>query len=255
MDPVAFYVFGLGIRWYGLLITLGMMLGILLALREVRRQGENTDWYLDMVLFAVPAGLLGSRLFFVMFNWSYYAADLPSILNIREGGLAIHGGIFGGVLAGILYTRYRRVNFWQWADIAAPSLILAQAIGRWGNYFNEEAYGYPTTGPWAMFIAGEYRHPTFLYESLWNLGVLALLLWVLKRKKFHGQIAALYGIGYSVGRFWIEALRMDSFMVGPLRVAQIVSVVLIVAGGAFYYVQSRRLSEGPANTQEQEGEV
>lgn len=252
MDPVAFHVFGLGIRWYGLLITLGMVLGILLALREVRREGENTDWFLDMVLFAVPAGLVGSRLFFVMFNWSYYAANLPSILNIREGGLAIHGGIFGGVLAAVLYTRYRRVNFWHWADIAAPSLILAQAIGRWGNYFNEEAYGYPTTGPWAMFIAGEYRHPTFLYESLWNLGVFALLLWMLKRKKFHGQIAATYAIGYSVGRFWIEALRVDSLMVGPLRAAQIISLVLIGAGLAIYYSQSRRVAANSPNTGEQE---
>ncbi|MBT9177399.1 MAG: Prolipoprotein diacylglyceryl transferase [Firmicutes bacterium] len=255
MDPVAFYVFGLAIRWYGLLITLGMVLGILLAWREVRRQGENADWFLDMILFAVPAGLLGSRLFFVMFNWSYYAANLPSILNIREGGLAIHGGIFGGVLAGVLYTRYRRVNFWHWADIAAPSLILAQAIGRWGNYFNEEAYGYPTTGPWAMFIAGEYRHPTFLYESLWNLAVFALLLWMLKRKKFHGQIAAIYAIGYSVGRFWIEALRVDSLMVGPLRAAQIVSLVLVGAGIAIYYSQSRRSAESSRSTGEQEGKV
>jgi len=231
------------------------VLGILLALREVRRQGENVDWFIDMVLFAVPAGLIGSRLLFVMLNWPYYAANLPAILNIREGGLAIHGAIFGGVLAGFLYTRYRRVNFWCWADMAAPGLILAQAIGRWGNYFNQEAYGYPTTGPWAMFIAGEYRHPTFLYESLWNLGVLALLLWMLKGKKFHGQIAATYVAGYSIGRFWIEALRVDSMMVGPLRAAQIISLILIGAGVAIYYFQSRRLTENSRNAGEQEEQV
>lgn len=240
MDPVAFQIFGVPIRWYGLIITFGMLVGILLALREVRRQGGSEEWFLDMMLIAIPAGLLGARLYYVLFNWPSYANNLASALNFREGGMAIHGGVLGGVAAGYLYIRYRRQNFWQWADIVAPSLILAQAIGRWGNFFNQEAYGVPTQLPWAMFIAGEYRHPTFLYESLWNLGVFALLVWVAKSKRFHGQIAALYAIGYSLGRVWIEGLRTDSLMLGSLRIAQVVSIVLVILGGLFYYYQSKQ---------------
>lgn len=242
MDPVAFELFGFSIRWYGIIITAGMLVGILLALREVRRQHENEEWFLDMMLIAIPAGLLGARLYFVAFNLEYYDS-IWSALNFREGGMAIHGGVLGGVLAGYLYVRYRKLNFWKWADIVAPSLILAQAIGRWGNYFNEEAYGVPTRLPWAMYIAGDYRHPTFLYESLWNLAVFGLLLWVTNRKKFHGQIAALYAIGYSLGRFWIEGLRTDSLMLGSLRAAQVVSIVLVLLGVAFYYYQSRQEGE------------
>ena len=123
-----------------------------------------------------------------------------------------------------------------------PGLILAQAIGRWGNFFNQEAYGYPTKLPWAMYIAGEYRHPTFLYESIWNLGVFALLMYVFRRKRFDGQIAALYLIGYSAGRFWIEALRTDSLMLGPLRVAQLISVLMAAAGVALYLYRGRASS-------------
>jgi len=229
MDPIAFEVLGVGIRWYGILITLGILLGITLALREVRRQAENESWYLDMLLLAIPAGLLGSRLYYVLFNIAEYDSWLQAI-NFREGGLAIHGGVIGGALVAYLYVRYRKVDFWQWADIAAPSIILAQAIGRWGNYFNEEAYGIPTSLPWAMYIANEYRHPAFLYESLWNVGVFALLLWMWRRRRFRGQIATLYVIGYSVGRLWIEQIRADSLMLGSFRAAQVVSVVLIVLG-------------------------
>lgn len=242
MDPVAFELFGLSIRWYGIIITVGMLLGILLALGEVRRQHEPEEWFLDLMLIAIPAGLLGARLYFVAFNLEYYD-NVWAALNFREGGMAIHGGVLGGALAGYLYVRYRQLNFWKWADIVAPSLILAQAIGRWGNYFNEEAYGVPTKLPWAMYIAGEYRHPTFLYESLWNLAVFGALMWVLHHKRFHGQIAALYAIGYSVGRFWIEGLRTDSLMLGPLKAAQVVSIVLVLAGAALYFYRSRREGE------------
>ena len=128
MDPVAFEVFGIPIRWYGLIITTGMLLGILLALREVRRQGENEEWFLDMMLIAIPVGLLFARLYYVAFNWADYAGDLASALNFRLGGMAIHGGVLGGVAVGYLYIRYRGVNFWKWADLVAPSLILE--IGR-----------------------------------------------------------------------------------------------------------------------------
>lgn len=251
MDPVAFELFGLQIRWYGVIITLGMLLGILLSIRQVRRQGENEEWFLDMMLIAIPVGLVFARLYYVVFNWADYAGDLGSALNFRQGGMAIHGGVMGGVLVGYFYVRYRKVNFWKWVDIAAPSLILAQAIGRWGNFFNQEAYGVPTKLPWAMLIAGEYRHPTFLYESLWNLAVFALLMWVIERKSFDGQVAALYAIGYSSGRVWIEGLRTDSLMLGPIRVAQLVSVALIVAGTLFYWWKSARAKSVKAEDESQ----
>jgi len=243
MDPIAFEIFGIPIRWYGLIITAGMVVGILLCLRQIRKQGENEEWFLDMLLLAIPVGLLGARLYYVVFNWSQYAGDWRNALNFRQGGMAIHGGVVGGLLVGYLYTRYRKVNFWKWADIVAPSLILAQAIGRWGNFVNQEAYGVPTDLPWAMYIAGEYRHPTFLYESLWNLVVFALLYWVLSNKRFNGQVAALYAIGYSLGRLWIEGLRTDSLMLGPLRVAQLVSLGLIAAGVWLYKSQAKREQE------------
>jgi phosphatidylglycerol---prolipoprotein diacylglyceryl transferase len=241
-DPIAFELFGLEIRWYGILITFGMALGIAVVLHQVRKSGEKEDWFLDMALMAIPAGLLGARLYYVLFDLPNYDYTWRTALNFRQGGLAIHGGVLAGVIVGYFYTRYRKVSFFKWADLAMPGLILAQAIGRWGNFFNQEAYGYPTTLPWAMFIAGEYRHPTFLYESLWNLGVFALLLYVLRRKRFDGQIAALYLIGYSAGRFWIEALRTDSLMLGPIRVAQLISVVMAAAGVALYLYQGRASS-------------
>lgn len=238
-DPIAFSVFGLEIRWYGVLITMGMMLGIAVVLYQVRKSGEREDWFLDMALMAIPAGLLGARLYYVLFDLPNYDYTWRSALNFRQGGLAIHGGVLAGVLVGYAYTRYRKVSFFKWADLAMPGLILAQAIGRWGNFFNQEAYGYPTTLPWAMYIAGEYRHPTFLYESIWNLGVFALLIYVMARRRFDGQIAALYLIGYSAGRVWIEALRTDSLMLGPLRVAQLISLLMMAAGAALYLVRGR----------------
>lgn len=242
MNPIAFEVLGVSIRWYGIFITAGMLLGITLALREVRRQGENESWYLDMLLLAIPAGLLGARLYYVIFNFSSYET-WAAALNFREGGLAIHGGVMSAALVAFLYVRYRKVDFWQWADIAAPSLILAQAIGRWGNFFNEEAYGIPTRLPWAMYIANEYRHPAFLYESLWNIAVFVLLLWMSRRRSFRGQIATLYVTLYSVGRLWIEQIRADSLMLGPFKVAQLVSVLLIVLG-AYCYVRLKRQQYG-----------
>ena len=239
-DPVAFEVFGVAIRWYGIIITFGMLAGIMLALRQVRKQGENEEWFLDMFLMAIPAGLVGARLYYVLFDLQNMNYSLRQVFAFRDGGLAIHGGVLAGLLVGYIYTRYRRVSFFNWADIAAPSLILAQAIGRWGNFFNQEAYGYPTTLPWAMFIAGEYRHPTFLYESLWNLAVFTLLFVLLQRKKFDGQIISLYLIGYSSGRLWIEALRTDSLMLGPIRIAQLISIVFIGLGTALYYYQKQK---------------
>ncbi|KKM09296.1 diacylglyceryl transferase [Clostridiales bacterium PH28_bin88] len=230
MDPVALRLGPLEIRWYGVLMATAVAVGTYLAYKEAERQRVNPDHVVNLVLLAAPLGWIGARLYFVLFQWDYYGQNLAEIPKVWHGGLAIHGGLITGVLVGWLFTRKYRLNFWQMADIIAPSVILGQAIGRWGNFFNQEAYGYPTDLPWAMYIAGEYRHPTFLYESLWNLGVFLFLLWFRRRRdRVWGEVFLAYLGLYSLGRFWVEGLRTDSLMLGPLRAAQVVSLVTIVA--------------------------
>ncbi|NLN15463.1 MAG: prolipoprotein diacylglyceryl transferase, partial [Tissierellia bacterium] len=220
MNPVAFEIFGLEIRWYGIFIATAFLVGTLIALREARRRGMDEELIIDLLLFAVPAALIGARLHYVIFSWDLYRDNPMEVFNIRGGGLAIHGGIIAAVLVGIIFSRVRGVSFWQLADIAAPSIILGQAIGRWGNYTNQEAYGRPTDLPWAITINGERVHPTFFYESLWNFLVFLFLLWYRKHKaKNDGEVFLLYIILYSLGRFFIEGLRIDSLMLGPIRVA------------------------------------
>jgi len=233
LDPVAFTVAGIPIRWYGILIAAGMFIGLQLALREIKRLGEDEDKFIDLFLWAIPAAILGARLYYVAFSGmlDWYLRHPLEILNTRHGGMAIHGGLIGGFLAGWIYTRRHRINFRKWADVAAPSVILGQAIGRWGNFFNQEAYGRETNLPWAMYIDGAYRHPTFLYEFLWNMLVFAWLLRQRRRKRFDGEIVLWYFMLYSIGRFFIEGLRTDSLMLGPLRVAQLLSLLVILISG------------------------
>ncbi|KAB3533204.1 prolipoprotein diacylglyceryl transferase [Alkaliphilus serpentinus] len=232
MDPIAFRIFGLEIGWYGIIIATGMLLGVIVATIRAKKEGLHEDTVIDLALFAVPAALLGARLYYVIFNWGYYSKNLQDIYKFRQGGLAIHGGVIAGVIVGYFYCRYKKIGFWKLADICAPSIILGQAIGRWGNYVNQEAHGGPTNLPWGIEVNGEMVHPTFLYESLWNFGVFFFLLYFTKKKKYNGQIFVLYIILYSIARFLIEGLRTDSLMIGPFRTAQLISVVLI-AGGLF----------------------
>lgn len=239
MDPVAFEIFGIPVRWYGIIMASGILLGLLLALRETKRLGIDEDIILDLVIFAVPAGVIGARLYYVIFNWEYYAGDIWKIINIRQGGLAIHGTLIAAVLTAIVYSRVKGFSFWLLADITAPSIILGQAIGRWGNFINREAYGIPTDLPWGIVIDGVKVHPTFLYESLWDLGVFFILMRFRKRKKVEGEVFLLYGILYSIGRFFIEGLRIDSLMLGNIRVAQLVSVVIIVVASSLIYYRRR----------------
>ncbi|ABR49040.1 prolipoprotein diacylglyceryl transferase [Alkaliphilus metalliredigens QYMF] len=228
MDPIAFTVFGIPVAWYGIIISLGIFLGIVVATIRAKREGLYDDVIIDLALVAVPVAVLMARLYYVLFSLDYYMANPGSILRFRDGGLAIHGGIIGGVLIGYLFCRYKRIHFWQLADITAPSLILGQAIGRWGNYINQEAYGTPTDLPWAIQIDGVMVHPTFLYESLWNFIVFFGLLYYTKKRKYKGQIFLLYLILYSIGRFFIEGLRIDSLMIGPLRIAQVISIGIVI---------------------------
>lgn len=228
MNRVAFTIFGVDIMWYGILMATGMILGVLLALKEAKRVGIDEDDVLNLALIAIPSGLLGARLYYVIFNWSYYSQNVFEILNFRGGGMAIHGALIGGILSGFIYTKTKGINFFKMADAVMLGIPLAQAIGRWGNYINGEAHGGPTDLPWGIMVDGMKVHPTFLYESIWDLGIFIFLWLFRKNKKYEGQLAISYIILYSIGRFFIEGLRTDSLMIGPLRMAQVISLVAII---------------------------
>ncbi len=228
MDPIAFSIFGVDVAWYGILISLGILFGIMVATYRARQEGLYNDVIVDMSLVAIPMAIIGARAYYVIFSWDYYSQNPDQILNIRQGGLAIHGGIIFGVLAGYLFCKYKNIKFWKLADIVAPSIILGQAIGRWGNFINQEAHGGPTNLPWGIMVDGVKVHPTFLYESLWNFGVFIFLLFYSKKKKYNGHIFVLYLILYSIARFFIEGLRTDSLMFGSFRVAQLISIAIII---------------------------
>lgn len=240
MNPVAFEIFGIGIRWYGILIAAAMMIGSVYTIREGKKLGYSEDHLLDLILAVLVSAIVGARLWYVAFNLSYYLSDPSEIINLRGGGLAIHGGVVFGIIAGYFVTRWRRLDFFKMADVIAPVLALGQAIGRWGNFANQEAHGGPTDLPWGIMIDGVKVHPTFLYESFWNLALFAFLMTYKKRKPFDGALMFLYLIIYSVGRFWIEGLRTDSLMVGPFRTAQVTSLIMIAVGAAAWQWRSNR---------------
>lgn len=240
MNPVAFEIFGIPVAWYGILITTGILFGTYLAVRECRRISFNEDKLIDLLIFAIPSAIIGARLYYVIFMWDLYKNDLSQILNVRGGGLAIHGAIIGAVASALIYCKIRKVNFWTVADITAPSLILGQAIGRWGNYINQEAHGGPTNLPWGIMVNGVKVHPTFLYESLWNFGVFIFLMWYKKKSNVKGELFLLYIALYSFARFLIEGLRTDSLMLGNFRVAQIISAIIIFCSLSVLYLKKKR---------------
>lgn len=240
MNPTAFTIFGMDIQWYAIIITSAMMLGIYLTIKNGEKQGFIGDNLLDLALVALPLAIICARAYYVTFNFEIYRDNLINVFNIRQGGMAIHGGLLGGFLGGYIVARHRKMNVLKTMDLIAPYLILAQAIGRWGNYINQEAHGGPTDLPWGIMVDGIKVHPTFLYESLWNVAVFILLVRISKNKKFDAQIAGLYMILYSIGRFFIEGLRTDSLMVGPFRTAQLISIVFIAIGlGIMYYNKNK----------------
>lgn len=241
MDPIAFHLFGIPIRWYGLLIASAVIVGTFLALREAKRKGIDEDILIDLLLYAIPFAIIGARLYYVIFSWDLYRDNPIQAFNIRAGGLAIHGVIIAAVLVVIVFSKFKKQNPWIILDIGAPSLILGQAIGRWGNYANQEAHGRPTDLPWGILIDGVKVHPTFLYESIWNLLLFFFLLWFGRKKaKENGEIFLLYIILYSVARFFIEGLRTDSLMWGPLRVAQLISMATILIGSYLFYKRRKQ---------------
>lgn len=257
LDNIAFSIGGLSVYWYGLLIGIGILLALLLIFGTAKRTGQSLDMYYDLAIWTIAAGIIGARLYYVAFNWESYRENLMSIINLRQGGLAIYGGVLLGILVGIIYCAIKKQNTLRIADTAMPGVIVGQIVGRWGNFINREVFGGYTNGPLAMrYLASQVKaaditpeiaanvvkaygaeyiqvHPTFLYESLWNVGVLILMLLLWRsKKKADGQVMALYFIGYGIGRFWIEGIRTDQLMLWNtgLPVSQVVSAVLVLVG-------------------------
>lgn len=241
MDRVAFTIFGIDVMWYGVLIATGMLIGVALAIKEAKRVGISEDDVLNIAIIAIPVAIICARLYYVIFSWDYYSQNPSEILNIRGGGLAIHGGLIGGILTGFIYTKVKKLDFFKTADAVIVGMPLAQAIGRWGNFINGEAHGGPTSLPWGIMVDGVKVHPTFLYESIWDFGIfLFLMSYMRKKKTYKGEVIVSYITLYSIGRFFIEGLRTDSLMFGPIRMAQFISLVGVVGGLALHFYLKNR---------------
>jgi phosphatidylglycerol:prolipoprotein diacylglycerol transferase len=246
------------IYWYGALIGLGVFIGYIIATKEAVKRGFPKDTYADLLLFALPIAILSARLYYVIFRWEQFADHPIRMFYIWEGGLAIHGGVIGGMLTAYFFCKKRGYSFWQIADITAPSLILAQAIGRWGNFMNQEVYGGPVTREFLeslmlpefiinqMYINGTYYHPTFLYESIWNLLGFFILIYLRKLNLKQGEIFMTYMIYYSIGRFFLEMVRLDYLLIaGVLKTAQVASIIAVVA--AIILIVYRRMQPKTPN--------
>ena len=258
-------IFGFEIAFYGITIAAAMLAGLWIAMRTAKKTGQNPDMYFDMGMLAIFCALIGARAYYVVFAWENYKNNLLEIFNLRHGGLAIYGGVIGGAVAVYMFARMKKQKFLQLADTASVGLVLGQIIGRWGNFFNREAFGGYTDNLFAMQLpldavyswdvtpemmenlrtAGGVQyiqvHPTFLYESLWNLMVLVLLAVYTKRKKFDGEVFCLYLLGYGLGRAWIEGLRTDQLWIPgtEIPVSQVLAVVLVVVSAAIITVKRR----------------
>ncbi|MDE8564428.1 prolipoprotein diacylglyceryl transferase [Anoxybacillus rupiensis] len=250
LDRVFLHLGPITIYWYGVIIGTGVLLGLWIATREAVKRGLAKETFVDLVLLAVPIAIICARTYYVMFEWDYYAKHPAEIPKIWEGGLAIHGGLIGAIITGVVFAKRRGISFWKLADIAAPSIILGQAIGRWGNFMNQEAHGGPVTRQFLeslhlpdfiinqMYIDGQYYHPTFLYESIWNLMGFFLLIMLRRINLRRGELFLSYLIWYSIGRFFIEGMRTDSLMLTDhLRIAQVVSIALVVLAAGLWMVR------------------
>lgn len=288
VNPVAFYIGSLPVHWYGIILGTAALVGLYLAVREGKRFGITPDFFMDLLLLGVPSAIIGARIYYVAFKWDYYQDHLNEVYQIWEGGIAIYGALIGAIICGIIYFRYKGYPFWRMVDICAPSLLAGQMIGRWGNFMNQEAYGGPISESFLrdtlhlpnfivdqMNVNGTYHHPTFLYESLWNL-VGLILLFVLRRRVAlrAGELFVTYLMWYSIGRFYVEGLRTDSLaFAGPdwlaafvngiwspmtivfeagyldpnygnVRISQLVAILTVVAGIVLIWV---RRAKGYAN--------
>lgn len=239
-SPIAFTVFNTGIRWYGILIATGILLAIILSSKRFAGHNLKTDDLTDIALICVPIGVIGARLYYVIFQWESYRYDLIKILDIRSGGLAIHGGLILGILSAYFVCRYKKIHFLDALDAVIPGICIAQSIGRWGNFFNSEAHGGITDLPWAINVNGSMVHPTFLYESIWCLILFFFLSHIDNNRKFVAQTSLLYGILYSSERFFVEGLRTDSLMLGPFKQAQVLSAFIILICIVLYIILRKK---------------
>ena len=245
-------VFGFRIAFYGIIIGIGMLAGIWIAQSDAKRRGQDPELYLDFALYAIICSIIGARIYYVIFEWDYYKENLLQIFNLRAGGLAIYGGVIAGAITMIVYTRVKKVSFFSMADTGVLGLVTGQIIGRWGNFFNREVFGEYTDNllamrlPIEMVRSGDISenlrnhiiegtnyiqvHPTYLYESLWCLMVLAIMLIYWKHKRFEGEIALIYLGGYGLGRAWIEGIRTDQLYIHgtTIPVSQVLAIVLVV---------------------------
>lgn len=287
-------LFGIDIMYYGMIIVSGMLLGVLLACYRAKRAGQSADMVIDFALYAILFSVAGARLYYVVFAWDSFRENPLSVFNLRTGGMAIYGGIIGGVLTAVVYAKIKKVNFGKLADICVPSLLLGQVIGRWGNFFNREAFGTYTDGLFAMqldrrVVSSDYNcsmavlekryagqsgaleqiikirnntvwvdgaeyiqvHPTFLYESLWNMMLLVLILLFARHKKFDGELLFWYLAGYGIGRLWMEGLRTDQLFLwgSPLAVSQLLSGLLAVGSTALVLAVRMRLRKKKKGTE------
>ncbi len=264
--PKGITIGGFTIAFYGIIMAASMMAGLWIACLQAKRTGQNKETYMDFAIYGIIFSLIGARLYYVIFSWDAYKDDLLQIFNTRGGGMALYGSVIAGILTAIIYCRVKKYNFFLLADTAVAGLILGQVIGRYGNFFNREAFGEYTNGLFAMrmkvsevnpaSITDMMRehmqtidgvsyiqvHPTFLYESLWNVGVLILILVLIKKKKFNGEIFILYMVGYALGRVWIEGLRTDQLQIGSTGIAvsqMLAGVIAVVGTGIWVFVRLR----------------
>ncbi|MFD1466163.1 prolipoprotein diacylglyceryl transferase [Lapidilactobacillus mulanensis] len=252
LNPIAFSLGNLHVRWYGVIITLGVVVAVFLSMREARPRGIDPDDVIDLIFWMLPIGLIGARLYYVIFEWSYYSQNPGDIIKIWNGGLAIYGGLIAAVIVLLVFCYHRFIPTWLLLDVLAPTVLLAQAIGRWGNFMNQEAFGAKTTLGFLqslhlpefiitqMNISGAYRQPTFLYESVWSL--LGVILLLSLRHRTHlfkqGEVFLSYITWYAVGRAVIEGMRTDSlYLFANIRVSQLLSAILIVAAIAIIIVR------------------
>lgn len=263
IDPVAIQLGPLAIRWYGIIIASGILVGYLISQKTAKKVGLKEDTLIDLIIWSVIMAIICARIYYVAFEWGYYSQHLSEIPLIMNGGIAIHGGLIGAFLTGFILCRIKHLSFFQIVDIVAPGIILAQAIGRWGNFINQEAHGGPVSRVFLenlhipefiinqMQIDGVYYQPTFLYESIWNLIGFVLLLLLRPHLKM-GETFFSYLIYYSIGRYFIEGLRTDSLMLTEyLRIAQVISIIIIII--SIICIIYRRIKYNPAKFRDVEG--
>lgn len=261
LPRVAITIFGISIYWYGIIINVGIIAGLFYALHEAKRTNQAKEIYMDFILYGIVASIIGARLYYVIFSWSHFRNNLGQIFNMRQGGIAIYGAIIGGTIATIIYAKYKKINFWLFIDTLATSMVLGQAIGRWGNFFNREAFGGYTNSLFAMrYLKYDVRRipdavlenvvvindisyiqvqPTFLYESILNICIFIFLIIYKKYKKFDGELFLIYLFSYGFGRFWIEGLRTDQLLIANTNIAisQVVSIAIVIFSIVFYIIK------------------